>query len=241
VMYTAVQLGRSGGVVLTTASSSQADGTGSVRAPEQEGAESEYWLEETLRSYDSTAHEYATRFEHANLDAYIWRFLRLLPNGDHLVLDAGCGSGRDCRSFQWRGLPVIGVDLSAGLLHEARRVTTASLIQTDLRRLPIADNVVSGIWACASLVHLKEPVFASAVGEFLRVLKPGGVLFVSVRPGIGTEWRRDSRGGRRFFQLYEPREIEAALRAVGFKMLSIALEPGYGTSIWINAFARAAK
>jgi demethylmenaquinone methyltransferase/2-methoxy-6-polyprenyl-1,4-benzoquinol methylase len=92
-----------------------------------------------------------------------------LPTGS-LVLDLAAGTGDFCRELHRAGLVPIGVDLSFGMLANAR--TTAPLVQADILRLPVPDASVDGVtcgFALRNLVAL-EPFFA----ELGRVVRPGG-------------------------------------------------------------------
>lgn len=129
-----------------------------------------------------------------------------------LVLDAGCGGGRDLRSFQMAGLRPIGLDYSPALLAVARQHAFVPLIVGDLRHLPFADAVFDGVWAAASLLHLKRDEVGEALGGLRRVLKPGALLFSSVKAGKGEE--RDQRG--RWFTYYSAAEWQRVLEEAGF-------------------------
>ncbi len=88
------------------------------------------------------------------------------------VLDIAAGTGDLCRELEHRGLKPIALDLSAGMLANAR--TDAPLVQADARFLAIASAAVDGVtcgFALRNLVDL-EACFA----EMARVLRPGGSL-----------------------------------------------------------------
>ena len=88
------------------------------------------------------------------------------------VLDIAAGTGDLCREMEHRGMRPIALDLSAGMLGNAR--TAAPLVQADARFLPIRtasmDGVTSG-FALRNLIDLE-----SCFGEMARVLRPGGSL-----------------------------------------------------------------
>jgi ubiquinone/menaquinone biosynthesis C-methylase UbiE len=97
------------------------------------------------------------------------------------VLDLGCGTGRHSLWLAKAGAAVFAVDLSAGMLAEARSKAGAELVsflQHDLHdRLPFEsqqfDLVISGL----VLEHLRDLEFFFA--DAWRVLKPGGRAVVS--------------------------------------------------------------
>ena len=196
---------------------------------------------ETIRSYDESAQDYADRFAGADLRALHQRFLNLVSPGDKPVLDAGCGSGRDCELFHLSGLRTVGADISVGLLRLAAERTRAKLVRCDLRSLPFGDECFQGVWSCASLVHLELQDAQKAVREFCRILIPGSPLFVAVRHGTGQEWRSDNKGGRRWFQLYERTTLEEVLRSSGFSIIESEVAAGSVVGRWVNIFARKAR
>jgi demethylmenaquinone methyltransferase/2-methoxy-6-polyprenyl-1,4-benzoquinol methylase len=88
------------------------------------------------------------------------------------VLDIAAGTGDLCRELEHRGLAPIALDLSAGMLANAR--TDAPLVQADARFLPLPDASVDGVtcgFALRNLVDLDR-----CFSEMARVLRPGGSL-----------------------------------------------------------------
>lgn len=197
-------------------------------------------LPETIRSYDMSAQEYADQFADADLRAQRQRFVSLLPAGDYPVLDAGCGPGRDCELLSQSGLRVVGADISSGLLKIAAQRTRAQLVRCDLRFLSFADQSFRGVWSCAALVHLAPKDAKNAVREFRRVLIPHSAVFLSVRHGAGQEWRTNSKGGRRWFQLYRKTALENMVSSSGLTIIESEVAAGVVGGQWVNIFARKA-
>ena len=104
-----------------------------------------------------------------------------------VVLDLACGTGDLCREVDAAGLSPIGVDLSYGMLANAR--TDAPLAQGDALQLPVRPGAVDGVTCGFALRNLVElpPFFA----ELARVLRPGGriaVLEVATPPNRVMRW-----------------------------------------------------
>lgn len=88
-----------------------------------------------------------------------------------LVLDLGCGTGDLLREAARAGLRGVGLDLSFGMLREAR-VGSDPLIEGDAAALPIATSTFDGVVSGFALRNFtdQEAVFV----EVMRVLHPGG-------------------------------------------------------------------
>lgn len=99
-------------------------------------------------------------------------------------LDAGCGSGVLSRELAARGADVIAMDGSPAMLEEARRGAARphehiryQLIDS-IERLPLPDGAVDGVLCSSVLEYVEKP--AAALAEFHRVLRPGGILMLTV-------------------------------------------------------------
>jgi len=144
--------------------------------------------EQTIAAYDAAAQRYQQRWGGHALTASLDRFGALLP-ANALLLDVGCGGGRDSAALAARGFRVVGLDRSPGMLAVARaHVPPGSLLLADMRQLPLVPGVFNGVWAAATLLHLRRTEIPAALGRFCRVLRRGGVLYLSVKEGHGAGW-----------------------------------------------------
>jgi len=170
----------------------------------------------TVLAYDRLAPKYAqTWFSDRSMDQLLTEFLAAISDPPD-VLDVGCGPGRDVLAMQKRGIAVVGIDLSVGMLMEARsRVPDGTFRRLDLRNIPYPDSTFSGIWACASFHHVEPPHNLLALRQFYRVLTFDGVLALVVREGYGE--LKDDLG--RYIRLYQVDELRDLLTATGFSIL----------------------
>lgn len=133
------------------------------------------------------------------------------------ILDLGCGFGRDTAWFETQGARVVGGDLSAAMLGEARLQVGAALLQLDMRHLPFCAGAFGGVWCSASLLHLPKIEVPATLVEARRILAPGGGLFLALQEGEGEGWENwPSSDAERFFARYRMPEAEALLSAAGF-------------------------
>lgn len=186
----------------------------------------------TTETYDQHAAVIADRFWSVDL-SHIWdRFCSKLSDRA-LVLDLGCGPGRDCAALLARGCRVVGIDLSAGMLREAARRAPGDYVQGDMRRLPFAGRF-DGLWANASLLHLPRAEAPAALSEMRRALRPDGVLYLSVKLGDGEEW--EQREGRRFFTYFSRPETLLLVEQAGF-LIRVDWVEAAKKHDWLNLLA----
>jgi ubiquinone/menaquinone biosynthesis C-methylase UbiE len=183
-------------------------------------------IEDTIGWYDKNAEKYANTTEQHASPEQIKEFVDLLPLHAK-VLDAGCGGGRDTGLLQEAGIQATGLDLSSGLITEAKkRHPDISFVQGSFLELPFADSSFDGIWAHASLLHLETvDDVKKALSEFNRTLKPNGILHVLVKAQTNNEKTAifsDSLSGHdRFFQYFTQEELQGLLQHQGFESIKI--------------------
>lgn len=158
--------------------------------------------ERTISYYDENAATFCEGTRNADMSETRGRFLQYLkPNA--LILDAGCGSGRDSKAFMESGYRVVAIDGSKEMCRQA----SAYLGQeVQCRRFEEIDEkeVYDGIWACASLLHVPHELLPKVIARLIVALVDGGVLYASFKYG---EEEREA-GGRYFTDRSEGRRME---------------------------------
>ncbi|MEX0896364.1 MAG: class I SAM-dependent methyltransferase [Patescibacteria group bacterium] len=181
-------------------------------------------FKETIEWYDHNAQQYAEASKDLVSHDQLAAFVELLAE-DSRILDAGCGSGRDTALLSSKGLNTIGLDLSSGLIAEARkRFPDQEFIAGSFLALPFNDESFDGVWAHASLVHLEtETDVKQALTEFKRVLKTGGILHVLVKAQTAADKTAvvsDKLSGHdRFFQYFTLDEVSSLLQEHNFEVI----------------------
>jgi ubiquinone/menaquinone biosynthesis C-methylase UbiE len=95
------------------------------------------------------------------------------------VLDIGCQRGGYCFHLNHVGLDVVGIDISMGYLKMAKdKVPDARFAQANAQFLPFKDRSFDTIILSEILEHVIDE--KQVISEVKRVLKPGGVVFVTV-------------------------------------------------------------
>ena len=107
-----------------------------------------------------------------------------------LVLDVAMGTGRVPRALLGEGFGrqgrVVGVDLSRGMLRQARARMgdggeAVTLVRHEARHLPFDDDTFDAVTCLESLEFMPRP--EQVLAEMVRVLAPGGTLLVTNRVG----------------------------------------------------------
>lgn len=131
------------------------------------------------------------------------------------VLDAGCGPGRDLARFVTLGHHPQGIDLNPTFVAKAGLI--APTIEADLRSVGkhFASESFDGIWACASLVHLAQHEVVDVLGQFARLLRPQGHLYVATKASGTTGWF-DELDGRRWYTVWDGNDLTDRITAAGF-------------------------
>jgi demethylmenaquinone methyltransferase/2-methoxy-6-polyprenyl-1,4-benzoquinol methylase len=149
-------------------------------------------------------------------------FNRTAPHYDHINAVMSLGSGRwyRRRTLHWAGLRpgdrmldvaigtgllareacrivgpegrMIGLDLSEGMLAEARRALGIPLVQGLAEQLPVADGSIDFLSMGYALRHVAD--LGATFGEFLRVLRPGGTVLLLEIARPTAPWQRALAG-----------------------------------------------
>lgn len=161
------------------------------------------------------------------VDVALDRELQRLPKGAK-VLDAGCGTGVYLKRFANMGLVPVGLEPAEGMIASARRDNPGVQIEQGvITKLPFPDQSFDAVTAIEVLRYLHRDDIRLAYAEMMRVLKPGGILFVTLVNRFALDGfyllqrLRQLRKGVDFdrknphCEFYTPAEAEAELRASG--------------------------
>jgi ubiquinone/menaquinone biosynthesis C-methylase UbiE len=167
------------------------------------------------QAWDEVSETYAQRRDPSGSDAaLIDDLLAELPSHP-TVLDVGCGDG--ARTLANLPDGAVGLDFSRrGLELATDTVPDARLVHGDMTALPITDDSVDGITAYHAVFHVPRERHPEVYREFARVLRPGGVVLMTLPSGDFETVRRGWMGGSMFFSAPGRQATLAQLDDAGF-------------------------
>lgn len=181
---------------------------------------------ETIEAYDQYAPTYGINGEEKKEDekdhiAYkhflaeqMSVFQEYLMGVGTQVLDLGSGPGFQAKQLRDEyHLSVVCVDASEKMVLECLEKGLEAR-QMDFGHLDIPDASVDGIWMSFALHHVQPGYRDTVLQEMFRVLKPGGIVYVSVFEGDGEARLASDQekfGAQRYFYYYTSEELMKAL------------------------------
>ncbi|HTX75246.1 MAG TPA: methyltransferase domain-containing protein [Terracidiphilus sp.] len=179
-------------------------------------------IDDIRSSYDRVADAYAAaifdELEHKPFDRdVLMRFVRETMGGT--VCDMGCGPGQVARFLDEAGADAFGLDLSPGMVAEARRLNPSlEFREGNMLALPLEDASLTGIAAFYAIVNLPAELRPPVFREMVRVLKPGGLLLLTFHIGGAVLGVRELWGRPITMDFYtlDRAQILGELEAAGF-------------------------
>jgi SAM-dependent methyltransferase len=145
---------------------------------------------------------FAARFLKRREDLERWTVKRQAAR----VLDLGCGNGSNARFFAQQGYEAHGIDISASAIEMGRAWLAESGLKADLRvgsclHLPYENGFLDVVVSHGVLDHLTPADGLQAISEVRRVLRPGGLCFVTLVAVNDCEYGKGELVGRNTFIL----------------------------------------
>ena len=166
----------------------------------------------TIEYYNKNAERYYENTVNVDMSPLYKEFLKHIKDQGH-ILDAGCGSGRDSLYFIKQGYEVTAIDGSKKLSQ-----LSSELIDQEVKCMKFEDinyeNKFDGIWACASLLHVKRKNIESIFSKLINALKPKGVIYSSFKYG-----NKEIHRSGRLFNYYDEESFKNLVN--NFENLSI--------------------
>lgn len=186
----------------------------------------------TINYYQQNADSFFSTTVSVDMSSLYAPFIEaLIP--PQLILDAGCGSGRDAKAFAAMGYQVEAFDASSEMVARATQYSGLPVQQRSFADVHETARY-DGIWCCASLLHVPADELPAAMQQLATALKSGGIWYVSFKYGTGER----EKDGRRFTDL-----DEAGLTTLVAEIADMGITQMWRTEdkrpdrseIWLNA------
>jgi ubiquinone/menaquinone biosynthesis C-methylase UbiE len=135
---------------------------------------------ETRDQFSGVAKRYRTSIDHRDADDREILRSRLAMDPSHILLDVATGGGHTAVEFSSGVRKIVASDLTPEMLYEARTLSAErkcnnmSFVAADAESLPFASESFDRVTCRVAPHHF--PDLPAAVGEILRVTRPGGLV-----------------------------------------------------------------
>lgn len=147
-------------------------------------------MTDTLSYYEKNAQDFINSTISVDMKSIQNEFLSLLKT-DSLILDYGCGSGRDSKYFLEKGFRVEAFDGCDSFCKAASKLT--GIIVKNISFSDFSETQkYDGIWACSSLLHASKNELPHLLKKIEEALKPNGIFYCSFKKG-NFEGERNGR------------------------------------------------
>lgn len=199
-------------------------------------------IKETIKTYETIAKDFTKKRSNITINEVgesktLAEFFVKNIKGNK-ILDIGCGPGAHTKYFYKKGFDVIGIDLSENFIKIATENNPkVKFFKMDMRKLEFKDDTFDGIWCMATFFHVSKREAKSTLSGFKRVLKPNGLMHISVKEGVGEKLIKSPEFGEmRFYAFYREKEFEHLLKSCGFTILKSSIDEKKDT--WLNFFVK---
>ena len=190
----------------------------------------------TLEYYNRNAADFTAGTLNVDFRENQNRFLKMLNKGD-LILDFGCGSGRDTKYFLEHGMRVEAIDGSIELCRIASEYTGIEVRNMFFQDFDESERY-DAIWACSSILHLPKNELKDVLHKMICALKPDGIIYTSFKYG---EFEGERNG--RFFVDFTETSFSKFIEDISSIRLDSEwvtddVRPGRGNETWLNLILR---
>lgn len=155
---------------------------------------------------------------------------KLKKTGAKLILDFGCGTGTVTLDLLKSGFQVISVDASLRMLRTVDNKVKENGLKSqclccDVEKLPLREKTFDGLLCMGVLHHV--PHISKAIKEQIRVLKSGGLLFITEpyrhKPWISCIYYLLLNTVKFFFKIFKKEEEKTYERLLKEKHIDLIL------------------
>ncbi len=170
--------------------------------------------------YQQNFKEYHQRTFEVDPSAFLEIFVKHLPPRAS-IFDIGCGSGRDMCWLSRKGYQLVGFERSKELAELARKNTGCLIIEGDFYTYDFSANEFDALLMAASLVHVPHDELKAVLKRITQAIKKKGVLFLSLKKGIGRSKTEDGR----VFSLWQHEALLGLFDSISLKIIEYHIDP----------------
>lgn len=181
-----------------------------------------------IDTYNKIAEDYYKLRESLILkDEIDYMIIHTPANG--VILDAGCGNGRDASIFSKEGKQVVAVDFSQRQIRIANKRlnnnNSVNIILGDLRRIQFPPCGFDGIWCCAVMPHFNDSTIRNIMKKFYTSLKPNGIAIITFKKGDCEKMvvEKEFNGITRYTNFHKEEQIIDFIIDAGFTKYSLSM------------------
>ena len=190
----------------------------------------------TISYYNSNAKEFASGTVSIDFECIQRKFTGRLSEKS-VILDFGCGSGRDTKYFLSQGYQVEAVDGSIELCKLASEYTGIEVKNIFFNELAEVEKY-KGIWACSSILHLPLNELEQVMRKMVTALKDNGIIYTSFKYGTFA----GERNGRYFTDMTEDTFSDFIKQVENVRIeelwITSDVRPERGEEKWLNLILR---
>ncbi len=193
-------------------------------------------IENTLNYYNTNTSSFVESTQSVQMTEAWTRFTSKFQPAS-IILDFGCGSGRDTKYFLEKGYQVEATDGSKELCNVASDFTGIQVknqLFTELSEV----NKYDAVWACSSILHANKEELAIIIEKIHVALKADGIFYTSFKYGNFE----GERNGRYFIDFTEE-SFTKFIQKLGFfdiieTWITGDARPGRENEKWLNVILR---
>lgn len=188
---------------------------------------------QTINTYNESAQSLADKFDSLGVRVGdIDETLAIIQKDNPMVLEIGCGNGRDAQEILKHTDNYLGLDVSGELIKLAKqKVPNGQFIVADIEEYTLPTEI-DIVFAFASLIHVPKESLQSIFKAILASLNPGGAFRLSVKYAEEyTESTKTDKFGTRTYYLYSDADVNEM--AQGFTIVKSEVS-GLRGQMWLE-------